>query len=147
MIKRLWHQFIYKPGTKKLYWEKIVTSSIVLVSFIVWAFLNQGRVNKLEKNRNKFSKYTVGITTASYNNVKGGRYIHYKYFILGKEYSDSKGWPLIDNSVYTKGGHYLVIYDSTDFSNSEIFFTCPVPSSIEPPNNGWSIKPFSCDEK
>ena len=46
--------------------------------------LNQGRVNKLEKNRNKFSKYTVGITTASYNNVKGGRYIHYKYFKIGR---------------------------------------------------------------
>ncbi len=147
MFKRLWHLYIYKPGTKQIYWEKIIFSNIVLVSFVTWVYFNQIKVNKLKAELNRYRKYTVGTTTASYNNVKGGRYIHYKYTINGKEYKNSKGWPLIDNSVYTKGGRYLVKFDSTNFTNSEIYFKCPVSLTVEAPEGGWSKRPFNCSEK
>lgn len=147
MFKKLWHLYIYKPGTKKIYWEKIISSTVVVVSFLIWAYFNQIRVNKLKAELNRHGKYTVGITTASYKNVKGSRYIHYKYSILGKEYKNSKQWPFIDNSVYTKGGYYLVKFDSTNFTNAEIYFKCPVSANIKPPEGGWIKRPFNCSEK
>ncbi|HKB43383.1 MAG TPA: hypothetical protein VKC90_03305 [Chitinophagaceae bacterium] len=148
LLKKWWYLFIYKPKTKKLYWEKIISSIIVLVAFAIWGYFNQTKTNRLKKQRNKYAKYTIGITNGSFNNVKGGRKIHYKYKIEGDEYSERNYWPWLNNSVVTTGGRYFVKFDSTNASNAEMLFRCPVPENIQDaPKNGWNDKPINCEEK
>jgi hypothetical protein len=103
LLRKWWHLFIYKPGTKKLYWEKIISSIVVLSAFAIWGYFNQTKVNRLKSQREKYGKYIIGITDGSYNNVKGGRKIHYKYEINGQEYTERNYWPQLDNSVTTNG--------------------------------------------
>ncbi|SRR6266496_3370647 len=146
ILKKWWWLFIYKPGTKKLYWEKIISSIAVLIAFGIWGYFNQTKVNQLRKQRNTYTKYTIGTTTGSYNNVKGHRYIHYRYFIHREKFSDSGDWPWLDNSVTTRGGRYFVKLDSTNYSNVEILFRCPVPDYIhEAPDSGWNKLPIDCN--
>lgn len=148
MIRRLWRKFIYKPGTEILYWEKIISSAIVIIAFIVWAYFNQTKVNRLKNRRDDYAKYTIGITTGSFNNIKGGRPVHYKYFVNNIEYSNSNDRSVLFDDVRVNGGRYIVKFDSTNPSNVEMLFRCPVPEYIkEAPENGWKERPIECKEE
>jgi hypothetical protein len=134
-----WHFFIYKPGSKNIYWEKIISSSVVISGFIIWIFFNQSNLDKLKRERDAFGRYTIGITSGSHKNIRGSRSISYVFNVNGIEMSDSYTW---NWPVITQGGRYYVKFASNNPKNSEILFNYPVPDSIEnAPDSGWANMP------
>lgn len=134
-----WHFFIYRPGSKNIYWEKIISSSIVIIGFVIWIFLSQKSLGKLKEERNAFGRYTIGITTGSHKNIRGSRAIDYLFKVNGNEISDSYSW---NWPAITKGGRYYIKFSSKDPSNSEILFDHPVPENIRnSPDSGWNYMP------
>lgn len=145
ILKRSWQKLVYRPGTNKIYWEKVISIIVVLTVFGVWAYFNQIRVDRLKKQRNRYAKYTIGVTTGSYNTRKSGRYIDYKYQVGGLVRKGDGHWPMLDLSVMTNGGWYYVKFDSTDPDNSEMLFWCPVLTDVKvAPENGWKEQPLIC---
>ncbi|MCB0776330.1 MAG: hypothetical protein KDB99_08415 [Chitinophagaceae bacterium] len=146
-LKKILYKFLYKPGTKKIYWEKVISSSAVVVAFIVIVIVSQKNVNEKKAKLEKYSKYTIGITIRSYKNIKGGRHIKFEYEVNDEKFKNSTTWPWVNNTVITNGGRYIVQYDSTNPSNSKAFFNCPVPDYIDDaPANGWSKAPTECSK-
>jgi hypothetical protein len=148
-LLRWWHFFIYKSNSKDVYWGKIIPSMVVLFGFAIFIFFNNKRVDKLTDERNQFERYTIGITTAGHNNIKGSLVIDYRFRFLNSEYSNSnatKSW-LIDKPI-VQGGRYYVQFAYNNPTNAEILFKYPVPDSIiNAPDRGWVYMPGYEDKK
>jgi hypothetical protein len=81
------YNWAYNPGTTEIYWEKVISSSVVLIGLLSFMIYNQGRVNRRTRERNDFPRYTIGLTLGSHNNVKGSKTIEYKYYVNGIMYT------------------------------------------------------------
>lgn len=142
-LLRWWHLFIYKPNTKEIYWGKIIPSIVVLLGFGIFIFLNNKRIDKLTDERNQSARYTIGITTAGHNNIKGSLVIDYRFHFLGSDYTNSnttKSWLI--NKPITQGGRYYIQFAYNNPSNAEMLFQYPVPDSIvNAPDSGWTHLP------
>jgi hypothetical protein len=142
-LRKWLYFFIYKSSSKDIYWEKIISSLVVLALFFIVVFYNNKRLARLKKKRDEFGRYTIGITKAEHNNVKGSMVVEYYYFFARLKLAgvtSTKNW--LFDKPYTRGGRYYVQVDYTDPSNVEIFFDRPVPDSItEAPDNGWTYMP------
>ena len=143
ILKKWIYFFIYKPNSKNIYWEKIISSFVVLAAFFVFILYNNKRLARLQKERDDFGRFTIGVTTAEHNNVKGSMVVDYDYFFAQSKLSASgstQHW--LFNKPKTPGGRYYVQLDYTDPSNVEIFFDHPVPDSItDVPDSGWTYMP------
>lgn len=74
-----WHFFIYKPGGKNIYWEKIISSVVVILGFIAWIFYNERKLEKLRIERETFGRYAIGITTGLHKNIRRSRSVDYMF--------------------------------------------------------------------
>jgi hypothetical protein len=134
-----WHFFIYKPDSKDIYWEKIISSLIVITGFFIWICFNQKDLKEFKEERDAFGRYTIGVTTGSHQNVRGSRVIDYIFKANGLEISDSYSW---NWPVTAKGGRYYIKYSSKNPSNSEILFDHPMPADIiSSPDSSWNYMP------
>ncbi|HVY76242.1 MAG TPA: hypothetical protein VG890_15540 [Puia sp.] len=87
-----WHFFIYKPGGKNIYWEKIISSVVIILGFIAWFFYNERKLEKLRIERETFGRYTIGITTGSHKNIRGSRSVDYMFKVNDVTVTDSYTW-------------------------------------------------------
>jgi hypothetical protein len=143
MFKKWLDGFIYKPDSKEIYWGKIIPSIVVLIGFAIWVRYVNTNVARRQKARDDFSRFTIGITTAQHNNVKGSMVVDFDYSFAGAKFSHSgstQDW--LFNKPNTHGGRYYVHFDYTDPSNVQILFDHPVPDSVEVvPDSGWVYMP------
>ena len=87
MLKKWIYFFIYKPNSKDIYWEKIISTFVVLAAFFIVVKYNNKRLARLKKKRDDFARYTIGITTAEHNNIKGSMVVDYDYFFARSKLS------------------------------------------------------------
>jgi hypothetical protein len=149
MIKKWIDLLIYKPNTKEIYWNKIVTIVASITVFFVFVHFDNIRIAKLRKERESFRRYTIGVTTAEHNNVKGSMVVEYDYYFAGSKYSHSnttKNW--LFDKPNTHGGRYYVVFASNHPTNVVMLFKYPVPEYIgEAPDSGWVNMPGFENEK
>lgn len=135
--------FIYKPNSKDIYWEKIISSAVILGAFIICVIYNNKRLAIRKKRRDDFARFTIGVTTAEHNNIKGSMVVDYDYGFAGSKFSaDGSTQHWLFDKPKSPGGRYYVQMDYTDPSNVEIFFDHPVPDSVtQAPDSGWRYMP------
>jgi hypothetical protein len=143
MVKKWIDKFIYKPGSTDIYWEKIISSIVVISGFVVFLVFNNKRLGRLKDERNRFRRYVIGVTTAEHNNIKGPMVVEYEYSFAGVHYStatSTKDW--LWNKPNTHGGRYYVELAYNNPTNAEISFEYPVPDSVtNGPDSGWVTMP------
>jgi len=146
-VRRIWHRFLYKPNTKTIHWDKVISTFVVLTGFIIFTTYNQKRINKKEALRNASPRYTIGNVTATNNNLRGSRTVDYYYHVLGKGYEKWNHYSKLSFDINAYGGRYFVKFYSEDPSNAIMLFKCPVPENIKlAPWGGWDKLPVTCDE-
>lgn len=138
---------LYKPNSKKIYWEKIISSVVVLSGLLLYINHDNKRINRKTRLRNEFPKYTIGITVGGQNIIRGNPAVDYVYYVEGREY---KSWNTYARGYYDVkkvGLRYFVKYSSKDPSNAVILFQCPVPENVKSaPFQGWDQLPVDCNE-
>jgi len=143
-IRKWINKAIYNPETKKMHWENIIPPAVVLIALFSTIYFDNIRLAKLKKEREDFTRYAIGITTAEHNNVKGSMVVDYDYFFAGSKYSSSNTthyWfgPRKPN---THGGRYYVVFAYNNPTNVRILFDYPVPEKAPPvPDSGWEYMP------
>ena len=140
MKKWIYHSLkksFLKPGSNKVYWEKIISGFVVWTGLIIFIIYSEGERNKKAALRHNSPRYTIGIVTSR---TKG---ISFLYYVLNREYNGVGPRDYGNRNVI--GVRYIVMYYSKDPSNAEILLNCPVPDSIEGiPGGGWKQLPFKC---
>ena len=143
MLCKWVNAFVYKPNSRNIYWGKIIPSIVVIIGFIAFIFYNNHRLDKLEEERNKFSRYTGGTTFGEHNNIKGGMVVDYMFLFAGSKFTNTastKNW--LFNKPLTHGGRYYVHFAYNNPTNAELLFQYLVPDSIiNIPDSGWTYMP------
>lgn len=134
-----------KPGTNKVYWEKIISGFVVWTGLIIFIIYTEGERSKKEALRLSSPRYTIGTVTDYYNGSKGGRTLDFSYYVCSKLYSKGgRGSYEIENR---KGARYLVMFYSEDPSNAEILLGYPIPDSVNiVPYGGWKRMPLKSND-
>lgn len=141
-IKRWWLFFIYKPGTKNIYWEKMITSTIVIIALISWAYFNQRRISNLEKKRERLARYCIGEVTSTHFTRSGRDVVEYQFFVGYRRFSNSGSWIGTSWNLPKVRAKYYVQYESDNPQNSVILFKNPVPDTVlAAPDSGWTYMP------
>ena len=143
-LLKWWQFFIYKPDSKNIYWEKIISSIVVLVGLVVLVFISVKNTNELDNKRKIHGRYTIGITTDYANNIRSSyTNIYFNYSVKQSILKGCSDYPYDwHNDINKEGGRYYVQFASNNPSNSEMLFEYPVPDSIKfAPDSGWSYMP------
>ena len=139
MIKKWIYKFIYKPNSREIYWEKIISTFVVLAIFFVIVHFTNARLKREKDERDRFKRYVIGVITEEHKYANGNLEIDYSYSFAGDRYSNSR---TIKRSLWdksnTQGERYYVQIAYTNPSNAEIFFDHPVSDSVKnSPDSGW----------
>jgi hypothetical protein len=142
-LLRWWHFFIYKPDSKDLYWEKILSSCFVIVLFFALMFYGNNREKERAIERKTHSRFTIGVTTDYHNNIRSSYTdVDFRYYVGHQKYTGSGSVPWLSNNVKKVKGRYYVQFASNNPINSKILFEYPVPDSIlHSPDSGWTYMP------
>ena len=134
--------FIYKPNSKEIYWQKIYTIAGAIIILFMIVYYDNIRLANRKKERQDFTRYSIGITTAEHNNVKGSMVVDYDYFFAGSKYSNSNTAHWLFGKPNTHGGRYYVVFASLKPTNVVILWQYPVPDSVNvAPDSGWEYMP------
>ena len=58
-------------------WQRIIAIPVVITIFFVFVHFNNIRLDKRKRERENFRRYTIGVTNAEHNNIKGSMVIDY----------------------------------------------------------------------
>ena len=144
-LLKIWHAYIYKKGTQEIYWEKIISSTVVsigLIIFLVNAYLN----TKIDERKIQINThYAIGITTGTNWGLYQSPKVYFKYRYKNEEYS------IIDEHDFFQkfkklGGRYIVKFSPLNLHYARILLNCPVPDSLQSFENdtGWTSIPCDC---
>lgn len=138
----IFRNVLYKPNSKKIYWEKIISSVVVLSGLLFYIIHGEMRLNDKKALRNEFPKYTIGVTVGGHNQI-----VDYVYYVDGRRYKSSNSHFGGYYDVKKVGRRFFVKFSSKDPSNVVILFECQVPENIKSaPFEGWDKLPVDCNE-
>ena len=87
------------------------------------------------------AKYTIGYTHGTHWTLKSGRQVDYRFTVGDQTYEggDDEAANMVRNN-----GRYLIKYDSLNPKWNAVYFTVPIPDSVQQaPTHGWHTPPFS----
>jgi hypothetical protein len=124
--------------------KKKIVGIILIVSVIslllkIYVITPQLNYNEIQK----YSRFTIGITTDVSIAVKGNDYINYIYYVNGTKY---KGDTYLKYSIKVPNGRYYVKFSSKNPWKSILMSNEDVPDSIKlAPSGGWDKIPHIYD--
>ena len=142
ILLKWWYFFLYKPDSKDIYWEKIISSTVVVIGFGIFVLFNNKRVDKLIIERNQYARFTIGFVLGTTITKSGHDIVDYKYKYEGILYKKDDSWIGSSFNLPNIGSRYYVQYASNNPSNAEMLFQYPIPDSLqEVPDSGWVNMP------
>ena len=132
--------FIYKEGTKEVLWGKAIFNCALVLFLIGFAIHGNRKWAKLDSERNSEPRYSIGIITEKYKNIRSTNpKAYYKYYVNGRYYSGSNYYNT-DHYKVEIGDRFYVKFYRKDPNNVEILFDKPVLSDdiiLIKPDSGW----------
>lgn len=135
----IWKKLVYKPGSSEVYWEKLISSGVVIGSLIVFSIVKDNSIDNSKKQLDRLHRFSIGITTNYHNNVRSSyTNVDFEFKYLGATFKGTGHTPWLNNTVQKIGGRYYVKFSPADPTNVEILFDKPVPESIlNAPDTAW----------
>lgn len=133
-----------KDGTREWHKGKIISSIVVVLALIVFAFYNNIRLKENAADRKVNLRYSIGVTGKTYHNIKSSQpTVDYFYKVDNVEYSGNEHIAAqFEKTVVAKGGRYYVEFSSKNPSNSKLLLDYPIPDSVTiVAEDGWTYMP------
>jgi hypothetical protein len=143
-------QNFWKDGTREWHKGKIISSIVVVLALIVFAFYNNGRLKSNALDRKANLKYTIGVTGKTHHNIKSSQpTVEYNYKVDGAEYSGNQDIDApFEKSFVANGGKYYVEFSSKNPDNSKLLLDYPVPDTVtNRTEDGWTFMPGYSDKR
>lgn len=143
IIDTIWKKLVYKPGSSEVYWEKLISSGVVIGSLIVFSIVKNNSIDNSKKKLDRLHRFSIGTTTNYHNNIRSSHTaVYFEFRYLGTTFKGTGHTDWLDNKVQKIGGRYFVKFSPTDPTNMEILFDKPVPDDIfNAPDTAWSEIP------
>jgi hypothetical protein len=139
-----------KDETREWHKGKIISSIIVVLALIVFAFYNNRRLKENASDRKANLRYTIGVTGKTHHNIKSSKpTVEFVYNVglidySGNEHIDAQ----FEKSVVANGGRYYVEFSSKNPNNSKLLLEYPVPDTVtNKPEDGWTYMPGYKDKR
>ncbi|MBV4359886.1 hypothetical protein [Pinibacter aurantiacus] len=130
----------YKDGTKEWHWGKIILDVVFVLALLIVCIYGRNRKQKLDAERIKNHRYTIGITGKKHHGIKSSQpSVEFYYVVSYMQYNRNQtvGAQYEDNLI-SNGGRYYVEFSSKDPGNSVLLLGEPVPDAIQScPDTGW----------
>ncbi|QGW28461.1 hypothetical protein [Phnomibacter ginsenosidimutans] len=137
-------QNFWKDGTREWHKGKIISSIVVVLALIVFAFYNSRRLKANAADRKANLKYTIGVTGKTHHNIKSSQpTVEFTYNVGMTEYSGNEMIAAqFEKSVVANGGRYYVEFSSKNPNNSKLLLDYPVPDTVtNTQEEGWTYMP------
>jgi hypothetical protein len=139
-----------KDGTKEWHKGKVISSIIVVLALIVFAFYNDRRLKENAADRKANLRYTIGVTGKTHHNIKSSKpTVEYVYYVDRIEYSGNEHiGAQFEKNIVANGGKYYVEFSSKNPGNSKLLLGYPVSDTVTTvSDDGWTYMPGYSDRR